>query len=499
MKLVNLSLFTLSAALTPDHPCCDPSVDQATCDAAAEVTPPRCPKMDRDYGYYGSDETGECPEFCLQKPNDYSCCGPEKRGNRGPLLPHGALAGDIMNKDRSLGASMAPIPFKISNYLGKPVTHVGLSSHGYIRLSNNADQAQMYDYYNYYKYLSKEALHPYGMIAPFWGDNDCGQGGEFGYRIVDTQQGLKELFKGSGYHTPKKDVIDKVLVATWSNMIPTAYDYQTATNKRNTFQVVLATAANSDNFRISFNYGDIEQDTFQYTGGDVCGETSEFFATIGLAGEAGIWQHPYSNTDKANEVDDTSNTKVTGRIMMNLRGGVDVHANDVELEPIVPGIEIATNNGGLTDVMISAIKNKQVFNHGCHCSAIGNPQAENTGGSNSVDAVDELCKQWKALRSCLGKINGACYGDKNQAYNIMPDFKHCVHQGECCKAQTCTVDAYMIERINEMTFKTKWTGDKDRSQCVHVQGYGHDSCCGVAPYLNSFDSAERFCKDGVLV
>jgi len=320
---------------------------------------------------------------------------------------------------------------------------------------------------------------------------------------VDNFKEMKEIFKDSGYRIMLPQ-LDKVLIATWSKMVPTAYDYQTATNKRNTFQVIIATSAISDNVIISFNYGDIEQDTFQYTDGDVCGETSEFFVTIGLAGEAGIWEHPYSNTDKANEVDDTSNsklsTKVTGRITIMLYRGIDVRASDVDLEPIeYPGIEIATNNGGLTDVMISAIKNKQVFNHGCHCSAIGNPQAENTGGSNSVDAVDELCKQWKALRSCLGKINGACYGDKNQAYNIMPDFKQCVHQGECCKAQTCTVDAYMIERINEMTFKTKWTGDRDRSQCVHVQGYGHDSCCGVAPYLNSFDSAERFCSDGVLV
>merc|ERR1719461_833890 len=185
---------------------------------------------------------------------------------------------------------------------------------------------------------------------------------------------------------------------------------------------------------------------------------------------------------------------------MRLKNGVEFKAYDVELEPILPGIEIATNNGGLKDSMISGIKNKAVLNHGCHCSAIGNPQAENTGGSNSVDAVDELCKQWKALRSCLGKTNGACYGEKTQTYNIMPDFKQCVHQGpSCCKAQTCTVDAYMIELINEMT-KNNWQSDNDRSQCRPVEpSYGHDSCCGVAPYLNSYDSAERFCQDGVLV
>jgi len=284
-------------------------------------------------------------------------------------------------------------------------------------------------------------------------------------------------------------------------MVPTpSYGNEDAQRDRtNTFQVVIAVDDQGD-VRLSFNYGDIEQATFMYTGGDACGEHGNHYATIGIAGPKGMWEHPYSNTDKADEVDDTTNVGIVGRVNVPIKSGrvsfSDKHKWD--FEPEVQGIPISTKKSGLTDAMLYGIKNPKVLEHGCHCAAIGSPDYDLVGGPYSVDAVDELCKQWKALRACLSKSDGACDNQKG-TYGVSKNFDKCFNKGTCCASQTCTVDTYMIEKINEAT-KGNWKNNPDQSMCFPGPAdHQHDSCCGVAPNLFSFDSAQRMCVDGELM
>merc|ERR1712147_444050 len=74
---------------------------------------------------------------------------------------------------------------------------------------------------------------------------------------------------------------------------------------------------------------------------------------------------------------------------------------------------------------------------------------------------------------------------KKSTYGVSKNFDKCFNKGTCCTSQTCTVDTYMIEKINEAT-KGNWKNNPDQSMCFPGPAdHQHDSCCGVAPNLFS--------------
>lgn len=459
-----------------------------------DLSPPRCPLFDKSAG-------GSCPNFCTVKPDDFSCSPYFIRGTRNShFIPFGAENGDNVLKSKSLSTNSGPIDFDIS-FLGVGYKYAYVTGHGIIQLKKT--KKATYDYYNYYKTMAKESIHynSHATIAPYYGDFHLAKGGQVSWRVVDAVEakGMKKY----GYKKEKNCKIEKALIATWDKVLFTTYATSDNNGYFNSFQAVIATCSNGA-VRVSFNYGDIEQDNFQYTGATKCGEEGRHYPSIGFAGKDFFWNHPFSNTDKADLVDDTSNVGINGRwnIKFNPNGNLIGNLeNNVTLEPIqqisVPKITITAGAKGTSEFFTSAAFEQSLGEHGCHCA--GMMGGENYGGPNVVDDVDALCKQWRAAKNCLHKQYGACENDIGSTYEISESFDECDDE-EGCGGASCVTDVHFMQQINELVMADDWIAQPGTQDlCLPGQpDIVADSCCGDAPFVKSYDSNSAVCTDGQL-
>jgi len=459
--------------------------------------PPRCqPVADEDDGFRSMSA---CPEFCEMKPDDWSCSGFVTRGQRNShFVPYGSSAGDTVfnaNGKTLSKQNFGPIPLDI-DFLGKQYKYFFISGHGFIRLATTSTQKPG-DYYNYYKTLEKEKNYSNNraMISPYWGDFDLRKSGEMSYRLMQDSE-IPDMWNKYGY--PQMPV-DKVLVVTWSKLKFTTYSYNVNMDYTQTFQAIVCIMADG-NVGISYNFGDIEQDSYQYTGATECGENGKHHNVVGFVGKNGIWSHPYSKTDNADLVDDTSNCGVTGRWNSMIKNGqIDKDMmNNYTLKPTKPisiSVSMATGSKGTKQFVTSANKNPELAFHGCHCAGLFG--GDSFGGPDGVDNVDNLCKQWKAAKACLDKNYGACSIEPEDSYSVSANFDKCITTGSGCGAASCAVDKHYMAAINAMIGKG-WVakpGNEESCQPGMMEGYS-DSCCGEAPFVKAYSMQAQVCVDG---
>ena len=405
-----------------------------------------------------------------------------------------------MNKGQGLAATSEKIDFEVS-FLGEDYNFAYVTGHGMIQLTKVPKNIG--DYFNFYKTMAGEAelYNSHATIAPYYGDFWLQLGGQISWRIMGTTEirGIQRY----GYKKEKSCEIDKALVATWDKVLFTTYETSHKNGYLNSFQVIIATCTNGG-VRVSFNYGDIEQDGYQYTGSDKCGENGNHFPLIGFAGKNGFWEHVFSNTDQADLVDDTSNVGVNGRwnIKFDEHGqlATDLEAN-VTLDPIqsvsIPKITISTGAKGTSQFLSHAALDQTIDTHGCHCAGILG--GEKYGGPTTVDDVDSLCKQWKSAKNCLYKKHGACHGDEGSTYEINEGFDKC-EDVEGCGGASCAIDVFFMQKINDKIMANLWTATEGSNDiCAPAKAESvADSCCGEAPFVKAYDSNSAVCIDGQL-
>lgn len=98
--------------------------------------------------------------------------------------------------------------------------------------------------------------------------------------------------------------------------------------------------------------------------------------------------------------------------------------------------------------------------HGCWCSHVDSMLGY-TGGHDSRDNLDELCKQWFKARNCNNAIGG-CAGDQPDGYymNMNAGLPDCTVSSSICETATCTIDGYYMQEItNEIDAMNNFAAD----------------------------------------
>jgi len=153
----------------------------------------------------------------------------------------------------------------------------------------------------------------------------------------------------------------------------------------------------------------------------------------------------------------------------------------------------------VTDMLINIFdgdseKLDKVMNHGCFCAKmdISNPNQSLLGGTNTIDELDELCRNWLRCRNCNDNlINGSCKEDratmKSGSYEI--DGDTCINASSGCEMDTCLIDKYYAYDIrdfieNNPTFNS--TQIVSAGTCnPSPKSKANLKCEGSAPYLTS--------------
>ena len=102
------------------------------------------------------------------------------------------------------------------------------------------------------------------------------------------------------------------------------------------------------------------------------------------------------------------------------------------------------------------------------------------GGTNTVDALDQMCKDWIRARRCLTLTEGACenYEHENHAYPSYRMFK-CWKLSDPCQKSMCRVDNFWANKINQHVLD-----EKDD---------GHGTPGITCPVGGSIDNSPKFC------
>jgi len=507
MKVSSLAVLCASsayAAPADDGPCCTGDDSQAAHESCQTwMVDNGRPACLEDEGFKSANN--QCPNFCDANPFDWSCTQYASRGTRNKhLVPFGATAGDFVFNATGkyyTQQNIGPITWQ-SDFSGQQYDFAFISGHGFVRLSKTdgsgpADSSKPGDYFNYYRTLQQQQAYTdsYAMIAPYWGDFDLRKGGYMSYRIMDKKE-IPKMFSEYGYDKPTDRKVKTVMVVTWHKVKATKFSSsKVESDYEITFQVVLAQCSKGD-FFISYNFGDIEQDGFMYMKSDACGVGGNGWSQVGFAGANEVWSHPFSNTDRADNVDDTSNCGINGRWNLALIKGnlleAQVTGENVTLKPIKPSVDISTGHQGTHEAMISGGDHPMLDNHGCHCGS----GDQFFGGASSMDAVDALCKQWKAAKACLEKLNGECNGFGEGTYSVSADIKTC-YSKKGCPGATCSVDTHFLALIND-EINNGWVPKKgNMNVCTQgPMGDYNDSCCGEAPFLQAYNQNKQKCKNG---
>jgi len=141
------------------------------------------------------------------------------------------------------------------------------------------------------------------------------------------------------------------------------------------------------------------------------------------------------------------------------------------------------------EVSVYFIKNdtfaNQLFNHGCWCSKLVDPTNIELGGTEAVDELDQICKEWAKARKCLVSSGGVCenYGTdlKSDTYMIETTLLDgglavCNElNSDDCKDSTCKIDVEFALRINELYEQTEGglelsVSEKNCPKCTDCSG-----------------------------
>lgn len=159
-----------------------------------------------------------------------------------------------------------------------------------------------------------------------------------------------------------------------------------------------------------------------------------------------------------------------------------------------------------------------VLTHGCWCAKLDSTNAftEFLGGPDSVDELDEICRDWFKCRNCNDRLEGgSCNivgsnsrelllaGEYHLAFNAS-DYQStatCTYGADQCSDDSCTIDLYYAKQI------TEYVEDNvvvpivvtDNSTCTaSVKNDIVRVCDGYAPYLKPIekDGAAAFIDEG---
>ena len=73
------------------------------------------------------------------------------------------------------------------------------------------------------------------------------------------------------------------------------------------------------------------------------------------------------------------------------------------------GLKIRDYAPQLLDIFIqNSTTVQKILSHGCHCARLDktNPYLQYLGGPDSVDELDEICRNWQKCRSCNDRLDG---------------------------------------------------------------------------------------------
>lgn len=143
----------------------------------------------------------------------------------------------------------------------------------------------------------------------------------------------------------------------------------------------------------------------------------------------------------------------------------------------------------------------ELYNHGCWCSRIFGNNLDFAG--NSIDALDQLCKEWAQTRRCNELTGSTCddkitYGRKNQlSYTMIRDINlntidceldiNLNSQTDDCLKDSCLIDTMYATSISQyLSANTNWNKVVMSSvQCPQGLAANVDkSCSGTAPNLD---------------
>lgn len=289
-----------------------------------------------------------CKDFCRAERTDYACKN-DVRGHRNPgtLLPYGEDFGDtvVTGNNSCPGGytecyTIGPIAFW-NDFLGRPHKEAFISVHGFVRFVDDVKYFDDQDFSrgdpnDYIELKDEKDQGKRSTIAPYWADFELKGNASINYRLMDSDQMARmpdiftndynRLFEdvqapGDRYWRPFPE-IREALVVTWSRIQMRTYQEGISNDRENTFQAVIMIDVKGDT-HVVFNYGDIEQAGFELGGSSSCGNFGHHFPLIGLVSRKGLWEHTYSETEKAALVDDTTNTMTPGRWMMpHVKNGI---------------------------------------------------------------------------------------------------------------------------------------------------------------------------------
>ena len=93
-----------------------------------------------------------------------------------------------------------------------------------------------------------------------------------------------------------------------------------------------------------------------------------------------------------------------------------------------------------------------ILSHGCWCKALDQHNEDLTGG-DAFDAIDRLCKEWKAKRICNSGSTGTCHGVSSSDYYTLDyssSSSFTCTDDDTCLLDTCRVDSYYSDRILQL-------------------------------------------------
>ena len=153
----------------------------------------------------------------------------------------------------------------------------------------------------------------------------------------------------------------------------------------------------------------------------------------------------------------------------------------------------------------------QVLGHGCFCAKLdsNNPYAEHLGGTQTLDELDEICRDWFRTRNCNDRLEGGSCKHENKVnkmkynqnfYKVyidqLDDTKtHCLttdpDSGEAymqCAVDDCTIDLYFAQSIKDFlldnpSFTANVVDDPAGSCIKHPENNAIRTCHGTAPHL----------------
>ena len=152
---------------------------------------------------------------------------------------------------------------------------------------------------------------------------------------------------------------------------------------------------------------------------------------------------------------------------------------------------------------------EDIVNHGCWCAKLNlyHPHYRFLGGSEPIDDMDKLCKEWFQTRYCNdnlagGSCSGVEIGLSSRDYLMLGEYaikisqnlgltaveeSVCVEAADDCSNDTCLVDLHYIKKIisfyaeNRETFNT--TEIIEDGICVSTPSTELKQCEGEAPAL----------------